>query len=128
MRMTEEEYQALQNRRKAAPIAPRISSEPEPKRSKYGAVKTQVDGITFDSKAEARYYERLKVEVGPEYLVLRQPAFDLPGGVKYRADFLIVPASTARVVDVKGFETKEFKARKKMVEALYPIKLEVVKK
>lgn len=28
--------------------------------NKYGARKTQVDGITFDSRAEAKYYEQLK--------------------------------------------------------------------
>ena len=27
--------------------------------NKYGARKTQVDGITFDSRAEAKYYEQL---------------------------------------------------------------------
>lgn len=29
-------------------------------RSKYGNKKHEVDGITFDSKAEARYYMKLK--------------------------------------------------------------------
>ncbi|MDI6686527.1 DUF1064 domain-containing protein, partial [Bacillus subtilis] len=28
--------------------------------NKYGERKTQVDGITFDSRAEAKYYEQLK--------------------------------------------------------------------
>ncbi len=30
------------------------------RRNKYGAKKTTLDGITFDSKAEARYYAALK--------------------------------------------------------------------
>jgi hypothetical protein len=31
------------------------------KRSKYGAKKTEVDGITFASKKEAKRYAKLKV-------------------------------------------------------------------
>ena len=33
------------------------------KKSKYGAVKTAVDGHTFDSKKEAEYYCDFKIEI-----------------------------------------------------------------
>ena len=33
------------------------------RKSKYGAIKTQIDGITFDSKKEADYYAELKLQV-----------------------------------------------------------------
>lgn len=49
MNWTEAEYQAL-----AKKHAPK-------KRSKYGGVKTTVDGITFDSKREAHRYRELKL-------------------------------------------------------------------
>ena len=59
---------------------------------------------------------------------LRQPMFDLPGGVTYRADFIIFWSDgNVTIEDVKGFETSEFKLKKKMVEELYPINIEVVK-
>ena len=54
--------------------------------------------------------------------------FDLPGGVTYRADFIIFWSDgNVTIEDVKGFETSEFKLKKKMVEELYPINIEVVK-
>lgn len=31
----------------------------KPKKSKYGAVKTEIDGIVFDSKHEAKRYQEL---------------------------------------------------------------------
>lgn len=33
----------------------------KPKKSKYGAVKTEVDGIMFDSKREAKRYQELRL-------------------------------------------------------------------
>jgi hypothetical protein len=33
----------------------------KPKKSKYGAVKTEVDGIMFDSKREASRYQELRL-------------------------------------------------------------------
>ncbi|WP_416330616.1 DUF1064 domain-containing protein, partial [[Clostridium] innocuum] len=33
----------------------------KPKKSKYGAVKTEVDGIKFDSKHEALRYQELRL-------------------------------------------------------------------
>ena len=33
----------------------------KPKRSKYGAIKTEVDGIKFDSKHEASRYKELRL-------------------------------------------------------------------
>ena len=89
-----------------------------------------VDGITFDSKREAEYYVGLKLRkaAGSILYFLRQVAFDLPGGTKYRCDFLEFWADgTVHIVDVKGYETKDFIRSKKQVEALYPVKIEVMK-
>lgn len=101
-----------------------------PKRNKYGAVKTKVDGITFDSKKEAEYYEMLKLAVqhpeGPLYF-LRQVPFDFPGNTKYRCDFMVVyPDGKIQYIDVKskGTRTKAFVRNKKQVEALYPVIIE----
>lgn len=96
---------------------------------KFRAVPTDLDGIKFASKAEARYYAQLKLRqaAGEVVFFLRQTPFHLPGGVKYVADFLEFHADgTCHVVDVKGMETPAFRAKRKQVEALYPVQIEVV--
>ena len=98
-------------------------------RHKYRAVKTTRDGIKFDSKKEAAYYEKLKLRVqsGEVVTFLRQTPFHLPAGVRYVCDFQEFHADgSVHFVDVKGFETPEFKAKKKMVEQIYaPITIEI---
>lgn len=97
-------------------------------RHKFHARPTETDGIRFDSKKEARYYETLKAarKAGELVFFLRQVPFDLPGGVKYRVDFLEFWADgTVRVVDVKGYDTPQGKMKRKMVEEIYPISIEL---
>lgn len=92
-------------------------------RSKYNAMKTVVDGIKFDSKKEAAYYEYLKLRqrAGTIKYFLRQVPFDLPGNIRYRVDFMAVQDDdTIQYFDVKGFKTAMYKLKKKQVEALYP--------
>ena len=97
---------------------------------KVFAVRTEVDGIKFDSKAEARYYVALKLrqKAGDVVFFMRQVPFYLPGGVRYVVDFQEFHSDgTVHFIDVKGMETSEFKMKKKMVEATYPVEIEVVK-
>ena len=96
---------------------------------KYRAIVTELDGIKFASKKEARYYGQLKLRVASGQVVffLRQVPLHLPGGVKYVVDFQEFHADgDVHFVDVKGMETEVFKAKKRMVEAIYPIEIEVV--
>ena len=107
----------------------------EKMKPKYNNVITEVDGIKFRSKKEAMYYQDLKVKVeqGVVTFFLRQVPFYLPGGVKYVADFvefLEFEQETSgdnfyqvEFIDVKGMKTATYKMKKKMVEALYPIKI-----
>jgi hypothetical protein len=98
-------------------------------RHKYKAVQTISDGIKFQSKKEARYYDELKLrqKAGEVVFFLRQVPFDLAGGVKYRCDFQEFRSDgTVHFIDVKGKRTTEYIARKKMVEALYPVEIEEV--
>lgn len=97
-------------------------------RHKYGAKRTETDGIKFDSKKEAHYYEDLKtrVRIGEVIFFLRQVPFHLPGNTKYTVDFQEFRADgTIAFVDVKGMQTKEFIRAKKQVEALYPVTIEI---
>lgn len=101
------------------------------KKSKYGAKKIEVDGIIFDSKAEAKFYTQLKnnkieFELQPKFLL--QEAFKKNGKhfrkIEYIADFKI----GNRVIDIKGIETEAFKIKKKLFEYKYPeLKLELLK-
>ena len=95
-------------------------------RSKYKAVKTEVDGIVFDSKREAaRYMElRLLERAGKISHLELQPAFECRiDGKKictYKADFKYFTAKECVVEDVKGVKTPVYRLKKKLVEALYP--------
>lgn len=98
-------------------------------RHKFHAIQTETDGIKFPSKAEARYYGKLKArqEAGEIVFFLRQVPFYLPGGAKYVCDFQVFEADgTVHFLDVKGMQTPVFIAKKKMVEALFPVEIELV--
>lgn len=97
---------------------------------KYNAQPTEADGIRFDSKAEARYYLRLKerVAAGEVLYFLRQVPLHLPGNTRYVVDFLEVHADgSVHFVDVKGVETQMFRLKKRQIEDLYPIEIEVTR-
>lgn len=99
-------------------------------RHKYGAKRDARDGITFDSKAEARYYDTLvlRQRAGEILFFLRQTPFHLPGGVVYRLDFLEFHADgSVHAVDVKGLETETFRVKRRLVESIYaPLTIETV--
>lgn len=107
----------------AAPAAP----APAARVSKYGAIATTVDGIRFDSKKEARYYEQLKLRkaAGEVSYWLRQVPLHMPGGTRYVVDFLVFFADgrAPEYVDVKGRETAMFRVKRREIEHLFPIKV-----
>lgn len=109
------------------------------KRNKYGAKKTTVDGITFDSKWEAQRWGELQaMERGGLVRDLeRQVKYDIVvNGEKicrYIADFRykIVDDDGGEkevVEDAKGFETADFKIKKKLMRAVHQIDLYLSKK
>lgn len=101
--------------------------------SKYRAVKATADGIVFDSKKERDYYCYLKmlqqagevedIRCQVEYEL--QPKFKHGGktirAIKYIADFVVTNKDgTVDVIDVKGFRTKEYMLKKKILLFKYP--------
>lgn len=99
-------------------------------RHKFHAIRTEADGMSFSSLAEARYYEILKGRqaAGEIVFFLRQVPFHLPGSVKYVCDFLVFLASgEVEIIDVKGMSTPLFEVKRKLVESIYPITIKVVK-
>jgi len=110
--------------------------------SKYRNRKTTIDGITFDSKAEARRYAELKLlERAGEIKDLElQPKYRLLDGFKkngktyrpidYIADFRYYDVKLGRMVveDVKGKRTDVFNIKKKLFEKKYPdLEIKIVK-
>ena len=111
-------------------------AKPKKPRHKFGAVATVNDGIRFDSQLEAKYYSLLKLQQheGSVLFFLRQVPLHIHGpeksaNIKYVCDFQVF-YSDGRVefIDIKGFETPDFKMKKKLVEANYPIDITVLKR
>lgn len=97
-------------------------------RHKYHAKPTKVDNVRYDSKKEARYAGQLKMlqMAGEILFFLRQVRFDLPGNVIYRLDFMEFWSNgDIKYIDIKGYDTPVSKLKRKQVEDLYPIKIEV---
>lgn len=98
---------------------------------KFKAKAVNDDGHRFPSTLEWKYFTHLKLleKSGEIVFFLRQVPFHLPGGVKYVVDYQIFYRDgSIQFVDVKGVETSEFILKKKIVEDLYPVKIEIVKK
>lgn len=110
--------------------------------NKYGAKKTTVDGITFDSKAEAKRWQELKLleKAGEIRGLARQMAFELSTcrptcdgktrlGV-YICDFryFALPTGECVIEDVKGGPIPALSAWKiKHFEAQYGMKVQIVR-
>lgn len=80
LRLSEEEYAALMERRDFNTIGTPTRLPDKPKRQKYGNRKVTVDGKRFDSVHEAEVYGALmlRVRAGELKCVARQVSFDLP--------------------------------------------------
>lgn len=112
----------------------------KPKRSKYNAQKTVVDGIEFHSRKEAERYSELKkllkageishLELQPKFYlygsngpVLMQSA-RYPNGRRatWRGDFAYFCSRRNKRIceDVKGMRTDMYLLKKAIVQACYP--------
>lgn len=140
VRMTEEEYADLMKRR-ALPCVPARPSgvsvadmdAEKPRRAKYGNRRVEIDGMKFDSQKEADFYfSRLLSawRLGELKLLARQVPFDLPGGIKYVADFVIVGMNgDVEVIDTKSEATKKNRVyinKKKQMKAVWGIEIREV--
>lgn len=99
------------------------------RKSKYRANKASVDGHTFDSQKEADYYCELKLRLQAQEIngFCLQPIFILAPGLKYKADFIVFNKdNSTEVIDVKGFKTKEYIAKKKVFEDKYNLKIKEI--
>lgn len=108
--------------------------------SKYNSKKTVVDGQKFDSKKEARRYQELLLleKAGEIQNLSRQVKFvlipsqrDENGKVverecSYKADFTYEEGIKTVVEDVKGYRTKEYIIKRKLMLYQYGIRIREV--
>ncbi|MHC1683716.1 MAG: DUF1064 domain-containing protein [Clostridiaceae bacterium] len=100
---------------------------------KYNSKKIVIDGITFDSIDEARYYESLKkrkakgeienFELQPKYTLIESfKKYDKTHrATTYTPDFLIYHLDgTEELIDVKGFSTQQGDLRRKLFDSRFP--------
>ena len=96
------------------------------RKSKYSANKVSIDGHTFDSQKEADYYCELKLKLQAKEIngFCLPPTFILAPKLKYKADFIVFHKdNSTEVIDVKGFKTKEYIAKKKVFEDKFNLKI-----
>lgn len=105
--------------------------------SKYGNRKTEVDGIVFDSAAEARRWRELRLleragrisglrrQVPYVFLVHTTGTSPECGEdkrqMRYVADFVYFEGSREVVEDVKGYRTAEYKRKRRLMQKIYGV-------
>lgn len=94
---------------------------------KYRNKPVVIDGIRFDSKAEAKRYQELELLQRSRGIhdLKRQVVFALYGKngspiCKYKADFMYSENDKVVVEDVKGVVTKDFSIKRKLFNDNYP--------
>lgn len=96
---------------------------------KYRNKPVVIDNIKFDSMKEGRRYQDLKLlERGKVITDLElQPKYDLMVNGKkcgfYKADFRYQENGKTVIEDCKGFKTPVYNLKKKLVQAIYDIKI-----
>lgn len=101
---------------------PQLAGQIAPGRNKYGAIRTEYGGRTYDSRLEASCAAQLDLlrERGMVLYWVPQVAFPLPGKTTYRADFLVVyPSGRPRVFDAKGVQTATFRLKVRLMREKY---------
>ena len=105
--------------------------------SKYNSRKTIIDGITFDSKKEAKRYLELKnkqdegeisdlrlqvpFELVPSFTIEIDGKKRKRRNIRYIADFVYYENGQKVVEDVKGRKTEIYKLKKKLFEYKYNV-------
>jgi hypothetical protein len=111
-----------------------IVGKGQKKKSKYGNEKTEVGGILFDSKREAKRYKELLIllKAGVIGLLERQISYELNEGgthsLKYIADFRYILCATGETVveDAKGMRTVVYKKKKRLMKQVWGITIKEV--
>ena len=99
-------------------------------KSKFGNIKTLYNGRVYDSKHEGRYARDLDLRLKGKDIKSVEPQVSFPiiiNGQKicdYISDFVVEHNDgTHEVIDCKGKLTDVYKIKKKLVEAVYGVKI-----
>lgn len=103
-------------------------------KTKYHNKKTVLDGITFDSKKEARRYSELRLleKCGAISNLQLQMRFEilpkdiLGQALYYVADFVYLDNGEQIVEDTKGVKTPVYKIKRRMMYKVYGIKIKEI--
>lgn len=121
--MTREEMYALRRQLKAS----------APRKQKYANQPVTVDGIEFDSKAEARYWGvlRMRERAGEIRNIRRQVVYELAPAVviggrkrpplRYIADFVYEEGGKTVVSDVKGAVPDAYRIKRHLMKSVHDI-------
>ena len=121
--MNRDEAYALRRQLKAA----------APRRQKYANHRVEIDGQTFDSKAEARYWGvlQIRLKAGEISNLRRQVAYELAPAVviggrkrpplRYIADFVWEEGGRVVVADVKGAVPEAYRIKRHLMKAIHGI-------
>jgi hypothetical protein len=123
-----------------------VADETPMKRNKFGAIKTKLDGYTFDSKLEAAHYVelRLREKAGEITHLVVHPKYQLNGAngkplllcsaryrqgrqVSYTPDFDYLEHGQWIVIDTKGVDTDYARLKRALFEAEYGAEVELVR-
>lgn len=99
--------------------------------SKYRAVRTIIDGMSFDSKKEANRYLELKLlekskaisnlKMQVPYVLIERSRYGR--AIRYVADFTYIENGALVVEDVKGVRTPVYKLKKRLMAEKYGIEI-----
>lgn len=102
------------------------------KRRKWNNTPTVVNGVRFDSAKEADHWVKLQALArdGLIWELRRQVTYELRvrGWLicRYKADFVFRDAKGEHVQDVKGYATREYKLKKRLMLACLGIEIQEV--
>ena len=105
-------------------------------KSKYKNKKTEIDGITFDSRLEAERYTQLKIferagliqnlRLQVPFVLIDKSRFGT--NIKYVADFVYEEDGQTVVEDVKGVKTDVYRLKKRLLAERYGIEIKEIGK
>lgn len=135
MRLTEREAAALLPAAKVRDqaYAERREKAAQREKQKYGNQQVEVDGVGFDSKAEARYWRLLQARLKAKEIqsLQRQVVYELAPGVviggrkrpplRYIADFVWEEGGKTIVADVKGVVADVYRVKRHLMKSVYGI-------
>lgn len=111
----------------------RESKAAAPRKQKYANQPITIDGIEFDSKAEARYWGLLQIRVKAREItnLRRQVVYELAPAVvvggrkrpplRYIADFVWEEGGKTVVADVKGAVPEAYRIKRHLMKSVHGI-------